>query len=222
MRCNRCGNELLENAVCSTCAKVSNTSKLKTVPRNNHRSAGSITGITNKFQSVLANIIAQLPLGKIKIPVWLLWVIMAVIPFTAIFTYLTITNQICLNCAEITGDYISEIELDNKTFRIELKLYQYGSALTGQIHLKQRLITEPSSTNINRNLTNPISEPIQQGSVAGNKLQFQTFIVDGKNPRFKFDGNIEETNIINGNLILTIPELNSNGRVIKFSLSKSK
>lgn len=218
MRCPKCGGELdLKLMECDRCGLATPQGK----PQTSKDKTSTTNPLPKKSQgkaksSWLPAFLADSPLNKINVsPVVTLLVVLAFPALVAAYYFINELG-VCINCVQIGGNYTTEISIEEQLVRVDLALYQYGSAITGQIRFTPKLDVG--------NATPPPNvffiEIVNKVDVADKKIDFQS---TRKNNEMKvnFSGVIENEKTLNGNLIVNIPELNCNGKSFNVSIKKS-
>lgn len=232
MRCPKCGNQVPVKATeCPRCAlptPMGSKSAVLHVHEPKPKASGRLGQMQAKAsKNPLTKFVARLPLSKIKVPPALVVGVVILAAVGTVYGYLAMTNQICLNCAEVGGNYATELQVNDKKVRVEMRLYQFKSALTGQVLFKadNPPAVAPAQGTPPAGARPPyiqeIVEPIQSGTIESSNIKFQSFVRDGKSARVEFQGRLDEDNILKGQLKLTIPEFNCDGKTFPISIKKS-
>lgn len=218
MRCPKCGSELdLKLMECDRCGLATPQGKPQPSKENKEKSispSGKLANIKPK-SSWLPAFLAHSPLNKVNVPPVVVILAVLAFPLLAVGYYIVYESGICINCIEVGGTYSTEITIDEQPVKLDLFLYQYGSSVTGQVRFAPKI--DATDKNAKREL---FIENLDQISVKEKKIFFQSKIKNNTQ-RVKFSGLIEPDKTLKGNLIVTIPELNCNGRSFAISIKKS-
>jgi hypothetical protein len=234
MRCPKCGNEVDLSAMeCARCGL--------STPKGGKPATGSLKGTgslkkgntgqlsTGKLKkpaagSYLPKFIADLPLAKINVSSKLIVPLVLIFPLAAILIYLNSTNQICIGCVEVSGKYATDLSIEDKKVHVEMKIAQMKGMFTGQVLLMPEQPAAPQPGDpapATAPLPRQFVEMIQSGSVNNNNINFHTFPKENIS-RVQFSGQLDsDSNTLKGDLKLTVPELNCNGKTFPIAVKKS-
>lgn len=217
MRCPRCGNEVdLQTMECDRCGLATPKSKSDST-KEGKGNTGRLTGQLKPKKTTfnwLPSFLANSPLNKIKIPPILVVLLVLIIPSFAVGYYFYVSGG-CIQCTEVGGTYTGEITIDEQPIKLDLLLFQYGSIVTGQIQFS----TKPDPTSKPPVKKDIYVEYIDTISINDKGVLFKTKL-KGNLPRVEFSGNIAN-NSLTGNIVVTIPELNCNGKTFAITIKKS-
>lgn len=218
MRCPKCGGELDLNLMeCDRCGLATPQGK----PQAPKDKPSMTNPLPKKSQgkataSWLPAFLANSPLNKINVsPVF---VVLIILVFPALVATYYFINEfgVCISCAQVGGNYTTEISVEEQLVRVDLALYQYGSAITGQVRFTPKLEvgTQTPPPNVF------FIEIVNKVDIEDKKINFQS-IRKNNEMKVNFSGTIEDEKTLNGNLIVNIPELNCNGKSFSVSIKKS-
>ncbi len=214
MRCPKCGSELdLKLMECERCGLATPKGKPE-VSKSGRLTVPTSEKQTEKKAKWLPSFLAKSSLNKITIPSWLAIALLLIVPLFAGGYYFMNEAGVCIGCTQVGGTYTTEFTVDDEQVRLDLLLYQYGSSVTGQV----RFVPQTNANDKNAKKTLFV-ENIDQITIREKKFFFQSKIKNNIT-RVQFSGLIEENNIFKGNLVVTIPELNCNGRSFAVSIKK--
>jgi len=206
MECDRCG-------LATPKGKTQSLKQEKEKSISPDRATGKLR--KKNTPSWLPAFLANSPLSKINIHPAIVVLMILIIPALGGGYYFIYESGICLTCVQLGGTYTTLLDVDDQKVKLDLLLYQYGSAVTGQVRFTPQI-----DVNNKEAKKEIFVENLDQITVNQKEILFQSKIKNNV-VRVKFSGSVEENNVLKGNLIVTIPELNCNGRSFSISVKKS-
>lgn len=214
MRCPKCGSELdLKLMECDRCGLATPQGKPKSKEEN--KSIAPLPNPSKKKSSWLPVFLANSSLNKINIPPAVTILAILIFPSLAAGYYFFNELGMCISCTQVGGMYTTELTIDERPVKLEVSLYQYGSIITGYAKFSPEVDVNDKTTKREIYMENLEKVEIKERQVLFNSRKKSNVT------RVKFSGLIGEDKILNGNIIVTIPELNCNERSFPVSIKKS-